>query len=113
MAGWEVELAQDLQGEAVAATGGDDDLNTSGVSEREGSAVAWRDVAAGMEECAIEVDGNEAWVDAFFHSCAAGPPHPPAPSTFQNIDCKRFRYRYTAKIFFLKGLRSKYVEQKS
>ena len=58
--GVEVEVAEDAHGEAVAATGGDDDLGAGGLGKIEGGAVAGADVAGGVEESSVEVDGDEA-----------------------------------------------------
>jgi hypothetical protein len=49
-----------VHGEAVAASGGDNDFNAGGFGEVKGSAIAGTDLAGGAEESSVEVDGNEA-----------------------------------------------------
>ena len=56
----QVEIAEDVHGEAVAAAGGDDDFDAGGLGELEGGEVAGADVAGGVEEGSVEVDGDEA-----------------------------------------------------
>lgn len=58
--GLEVEVAEDLHGKAVAAAGGDDDLGAERFGEAEGGAVARADLAGGVEQGSVEVDGDEA-----------------------------------------------------
>ena len=56
----EVEVAEDAHGEAVAATGGDDDFDPGRLGELKGGAVAEADFAGGVEQGSVEVDGDEA-----------------------------------------------------
>ena len=58
--GIEVEVAEDVHGEAVAAAGGDDDFDAGGFGEVEGGEVAGTDLAGGVEQGSVEVDGDEA-----------------------------------------------------
>lgn len=58
--GIQVEVAEDVHGEAVAAAGGDDNFDAGGFREVESSEVAGTDLAGGVEEGSVEVDGNEA-----------------------------------------------------
>jgi len=58
--GLQVQVTEDLHGEAVAAAGGDDDLDAGGLGEFEGGAVARADFAGGVEERSVEVYGDEA-----------------------------------------------------
>jgi len=60
MLGGQIEFPEDLQGKAMAATGGHDDLNASGVGECDSGTVALGDVASRVEQGAVEVDGDEA-----------------------------------------------------
>jgi hypothetical protein len=60
--GWpEVQIAQDVHGEAVTAAGGDDDFDASRFGELKGGEVARADVAGGVEESSVEIDSDEAW----------------------------------------------------
>ena len=56
----QVQVAEDAHGEAVAAAGGDDDFDAGRLGETEGGEVAGADLAGGVEERSVEVDGDEA-----------------------------------------------------
>jgi hypothetical protein len=55
-----MEVAEDAHGEAVAAAGGDDDFDAGGFGEVKGGEVARTDLAGGVEESSVEIDGDEA-----------------------------------------------------
>jgi hypothetical protein len=55
-----MEVAEDAHGEAVAAAGGDDDFDAGGFGEVKGGEVAGADLAGGVEESSVEIDGDEA-----------------------------------------------------
>ncbi len=59
--GLQAQVAEHVHGEAVAAAGGDHDFDTGGFREAEGGEVAGTDLAGGVEERSVEVDGDEAW----------------------------------------------------
>ena len=58
--GCEAERAQDTHGEAVAASGGDGELDAARVGGVEGGEVARADAAIVAEQRAVQVDGDEA-----------------------------------------------------
>ena len=58
--GLQVQVAEDLHGETVAAAGRDDDFDTGGFGELEGGEVTGTYFAGGVEQSPVEVDGNEA-----------------------------------------------------
>jgi hypothetical protein len=60
--GRRLERAEDAHGVGVAAAGGDDDLGAGGLGELERGEVARADVAFGVEQGSIQVDGDEAGV---------------------------------------------------
>ena len=57
----ETERAQNAHGEAVAASGGDDELNSVGVGGVEGTEVARADASVVAEQSAVHVDCDEAY----------------------------------------------------
>jgi hypothetical protein len=57
----EAERAQNAHGEAVAASGGDDELNSVGVGGVEGTEVARADASVVAEQSAVHVDCDEAY----------------------------------------------------
>lgn len=61
----EMKIAEDVHGEAVAAAGGDDDLDAGGLGELESGTIAGADVAGGVEKGSVEVDGDETWRHVF------------------------------------------------
>ena len=63
----EAERAQDTHGEAVAASGGDDKLDSVGVGGVEGGEVARADAAVVAEQGAVHVDCDQA--DGVVLSC--------------------------------------------
>ena len=63
----EAERAQDTHGEAVAASGGDDKLDSVGLGGAECTEVARADVAVVAEQSAVHVDCDQA--DGVVLSC--------------------------------------------
>ena len=56
-----MEIAKNAHGVAVAATGGDDDLNSRVVSKAKCGAIAGADVTIAIEQGSVHVDGDDAW----------------------------------------------------
>jgi hypothetical protein len=108
MVRWQIELAKHLQGEAVAAACGYDDLNAGSMGERDSGSIARGDVAAGVDQSAVEVDGNEARLECCLHVVVP----PPPVKIVQSLDGKALRSGLFVKVFFLNGLRQSLVNKR-
>jgi hypothetical protein len=50
----------DREGEGVAASGDEDDFDALGVGTAESGQVGVRNFELGIEQCAVDIDGNQA-----------------------------------------------------